>query len=313
MSSIRVGTRGSKLALWQADDIARQLQDEYTDIQVETVIIHTRGDKILDVALSKIGDKGIFTKEIEKELIEKRIDLAVHSLKDLPTVLDSRVCIGAVTRREYPGDVLVSHKAYTLDELPVGARIGTSSLRRVAQLKHYRPDLQCVDLRGNVGTRIRKMKEQDLDGIVLAYAGVKRLGYESFISENIPYDIMLPAVGQGAIAIEIRSDDPITLDYLASIHDPTTEMETTAERAFLKELEGGCQIPVACLATRTGEEISIQGLVASLDGTQVYRDSLSCPATVEDAEQAGQKLARHLNYMGAEAILREIRTLGEDR
>lgn len=313
MSSIRVGTRGSKLALWQADNIARQLQDEYNDIQVETVIIQTQGDKILDVALSKIGDKGIFTKEIEKELIEKRIDLAVHSLKDLPTVLDPRVCIGAVTRREDPGDVLLSHQAYTLAELPTGARIGTSSLRRVAQLKHYRPDLQCVDLRGNIGTRIKKMKEQDLDGIILAYAGVKRLGFESLISEKIPYDIMLPAVGQGAIAIEIRSDDPLTKDYLARVHDHTTEIEIAAERAFLKELEGGCQIPVACLATRAGEEVSIQGLVSSLDGSQVLRDSLSCPATVEDAEQAGQQLARHLNNMGAEEILQEIRKLGENR
>lgn len=313
MRTIRLGTRGSKLALWQAHEVARQLQEACPGIQIEMKIIHTQGDKILDVALSKIGDKGLFTKEIEKELIEGRIDLAVHSFKDMPTLLDHRLCIGAVTRREDPSDVLLSHRAYTLDSLPAGAKIGTSSLRRVAQLKHYRPDLEFVELRGNVETRINKMKSQGLDGIILAYAGVMRLGFEAEITEKISPEIMLPAVGQGAIAIETRCNEPIIEDCLSRIHDSSAAIETAAERSFLKELEGGCQVPIACLARAEGTELFIQGLVSSLDGKQFFKKEYSCSGSLEEAQKAGQELARQLIYMGAGDVLEEIRKLGEKR
>jgi len=274
-------------------------------MEVETIIIKTKGDKILDVALSKIGDKGLFTREIENELLAGNIDLAVHSLKDLPSILASGLILGGILKRENPQDVLISHKGYTISSLPQGARVGTSSLRRIAQLKALRPDLNMVDLRGNVETRIRKMADEDLDGIVLAYAGVKRLGFGKEISEMITPDMVLPAVGQGAVAVEIRANDFNTAEIVSAVNDSDSFKEALAERAFLATLEGGCQVPIACLARVNGQEINIEGLVISLDGQKVIRGKQAGDAN--KAGQLGKKLALTLLGKGAGTILDEIR------
>lgn len=326
MRALRLGTRGSKLALWQAEHVARELSARVPGLEIEIVTIKTKGDKILDVPLAKIGDKGLFTREIENELLANRIDLAVHSLKDLPSVLGKGLALGAVLKREIPQDVLISREGYTLQTLPAGAVIGTSSLRRIAQLKVLRPDLELVNMRGNVETRIRKMNEEQLDGIILAFAGVKRLGFEDCISQIIPVDQILPAVGQGAVAVEIREHDDPTRRLLELINDPECRLEISAERAFLAELEGGCQVPVACLARVIDGKVMIEGLVASLDGSQVYRGSSALDLTSPDermqpctawqgaadqAAEAGQRLAGRLLEAGAGQILQEIKQLGE--
>ncbi len=326
MQVLRLGTRGSKLAIWQAEHVARELSARIPGIKIEIITIKTKGDKILDVPLAKIGDKGLFTREIENELLAGNIDLAVHSLKDLPSVMADGLCLGAVLKRESPQDVLLSSKGYNLQTLPPGAVIGTSSLRRIAQLKALRPDLVLVDMRGNVETRIRKMDEAGLDGIILAYAGVKRLGFEEHISEIITMDQILPAVGQGAIAVEIRQDDEKTLQLIKTINDTDACLETTAERAFLAVLEGGCQVPVACLTRVVEQRLVIEGLVSSLDGSQVYKGNAECDLTSKDrrmsqcqeepgamsqAEEIGRKLAQQLLEAGAGKILQEIRALGD--
>ena len=308
MKSLRLGTRGSKLALWQSEHVAVKLRQSHPDLKVELNIIKTTGDKILDVALSKIGDKGLFTKEIEKELLEGRIDLAVHSMKDLPTQLEKGLVIGAVLERENPADVLISDRNYTFASLPPGARIGTSSLRRIAQLKKLRPDLVFVEMRGNVETRIRKMRDENLDGIVLAYAGVKRLGMEGAISEILSCEVILPAVGQGVIAIETRSDDSEILSLLEAINDKNAYLSCKAERAFLQGLEGGCQVPIASLATVNNDKILLQGLIAALDGSEVIK---SCnEGSCREAELVGQQLAITLLDRGAGRILNDIRRAG---
>lgn len=308
MKKLRLGTRGSKLALWQAEHVADLIKAK-ANIEVEIVIIKTKGDKILDVALSKIGDKGLFTKELEDQLLSGGIDMAVHSLKDLPTLITPRLIIGAVLAREKPQDVLIAKDKMTLAMLPLGAKIGTSSLRRAAQIKALRPDIITQDIRGNVETRIKKMQEQGLDGIILAYAGVKRLGLEAYISDIIANDIILPAVGQGAIAVEARSDDSNTLAILNHINHDFTATATTAERAFLRELEGGCQVPIAALARVEGQQLFIEGLVASLDGEKVYKATLQ--GELEEAEELGVLLAKELIARGALTILKDIRELGE--
>ena len=340
MRKLRLGTRGSKLALWQADYVSQELHRVVPDIEIETIIIKTKGDKILDVALSKIGDKGLFTREIENELLVGNIDLAVHSLKDLPSILASGLILGGVLSRENPQDVLISHKGFTLSSLPPNARVGTSSLRRIAQLKALRPDLNMVDLRGNVETRIRKMEAEGLDGIILAYAGVKRLGFGGAISEIIATDLVLPAVGQGAVAVEIRAEDFATGEMVAFINDQDTLVEVLAERAFLATitvpsaahqqpynvskantgstrrvkspqgatLEGGCQVPIASLARVKDQEIHLEGLVASLDGQRVIKGEQAGDA--KNAEQLGRSLALDLLDQGAGVILDEIRRLG---
>lgn len=309
MQALRLGTRGSRLALWQADYVARELSRRVPDLPVEIIVIKTKGDKILDVPLAKIGDKGLFTREIENELLDGNIDIAVHSMKDLPSVMGEGLCLGAVLPRENPQDVLISSKENTLQTLPPGALIGTSSLRRIAQLKALRPDIEVVNMRGNVETRIRKMEEQGLDGIILAYAGVKRLGFEHFIKEIIAVDKIMPAVGQGAIAIEIRADDLRTSQLIREINDENCCLETTAERAFLAELEGGCQVPVACLARVEDKQLRIAGLVASLDGSQVHSASMVCEFT--EIVAAGRQLAGQLLEAGAARILEEIKLLGD--
>ena len=309
MQVLRLGTRGSRLALWQAEYVARALSSQLTGVQIEIVTIKTKGDKILDVPLSKIGDKGLFTREIENELLAGKIDLAVHSMKDLPSLMGEGLCLGAVLARENPQDVLISAHDYCLKTLPPGAVIGTSSLRRIAQLKSLRPDLKLVDMRGNVETRIRKMEEQGLDGIILAYAGVKRLGFEHCISEIIAVEEILPAVGQGAIAIELRAGDLKTARLIETINDLPTWLETTAERAFLARLEGGCQVPIACLAKTVAQHLMIHGLIASLDGSKVYQASIECDFS--DIESSGQQLAEQLLDMGAGQILTAIKLLGD--
>ncbi|MEA1961053.1 MAG: hydroxymethylbilane synthase [Bacillota bacterium] len=311
MKVLKLGTRGSKLALWQAEYVKQQLILAVDNIEVEIKVIRTKGDKILDVALSKIGDRGLFTKEIENELLAGNIDLAVHSMKDMPSVLAEGLCVGAVLEREDAADVLLSHKGYTLDELPEKAIVGTSSLRRIAQLKAFRPDLQMVDIRGNVETRLRKMIEQDMDGIVLAYAGVRRLGFEKEITQKLPFELILPAVGQGAIAIENRKNDQGVQDIVSKINNENAWFSTKAERSFLAELEGGCQVPIACNASLIGGKITIHGLVASLNGLQVIKGS--CSGSKSEAKELGKELAQSLLQDGAGEILEEINNMGEMR
>ncbi len=326
MLALRLGTRGSKLAIWQAEHVARELSARVPGLEIEIITIKTKGDKILDVPLAKIGDKGLFTREIENELLAENIDLAVHSLKDLPSILGEGLCLGAVLKREVPQDVLISTKGYTLQSLPPAAVIGTSSLRRIAQIKALRPDVVLVNMRGNVETRIRKMEEEQLDGIILAYAGVKRLGFERYISQVIPVNQILPAVGQGAIGVEIRSNDEPTRQIIKQINDDNSWLETTAERAFLAELEGGCQVPVACLARVVEQQLTMEGLVASLDGSHVHKGSAECDltsnanwcredhgwqGTTSRVAATGQQLAGSLLDAGAGKILQEIKLLGD--
>lgn len=308
MKKLRLGTRGSTLALWQANRVA-ELIKELAGVEVEIVIIKTKGDKILDVALSKIGDKGLFTKEIENQLLMGEIDIAVHSMKDLPSEITPGLIIGAVLEREIPQDVLITRDNLTLDKLPQGAVIGTSSLRRIAQIKALRPDIKTVDLRGNVDTRIRKMQELELDGIILAYAGVKRLGLDNYITEIVDSEKILPAVGQGAIAVEVRENDNETMEIISCINHVPTALATTAERAFLRTLEGGCQVPIAALARIENDQLCLQGLIASLDGDKVYKSSLKGDA--KEAQNLGISLARKLIDQGAFSILEDIKKLGD--
>lgn len=309
LKKVKVGTRGSRLALWQATHVVNRLRDRFQDIQFEIDVIKTKGDKILDVALSKIGDKGLFTKEIEVALLEGRVDMAVHSMKDLPSWIPEGIIIGAILKRENPQDVLLSHRGYTLGSLPPHARIGTSSLRRVAQLRSIRPDVQVVNLRGNVETRIKKMESDNLDGIILAYAGVERMGFLGKVTDFLSPNEFLPAVGQGAIGVEIRQDDPDIARLVGVVHHHLTGAEVTAERAFLRCLEGGCQVPIACLARAGGQSLVVDGLVASLDGKNILRNRVE--GATGEAEELGKQLAAAVLNMGAESVLREIKCLGE--
>ncbi|OAT85517.1 hydroxymethylbilane synthase [Desulfotomaculum copahuensis] len=302
---IVIGTRESRLALWQARWVAEQLQSRHPGVNFRLQGMKTHGDNILDVALAKIGDKGLFTKELELALLKGKIDLAVHSMKDLPTELPPGLSIGAICRREYPGDVLISRRGLKLAELPSGARVGTSSLRRTAQLLRFRPDLQISTMRGNLTTRLRKLTEQNLDALVLAYAGVHRLGLAEQITQRIPFDICLPAVGQGAIGVEIRSGDERIQSLIDSLNDRETQAAVTAERALMKELEGGCQVPVGALGRVDGEMITLEGIVASLDGRRAVRDAVTGP--VAEASALGRTLARRMLAAGAAEILNAAR------
>lgn len=302
---IVVGTRESKLALWQTNWVVENLKEANPAYDFRIVGIRTRGDNILDVALAKIGDKGLFTKELEIAMLRGDIDLAVHSMKDLPTELPEGLIIGAVCRREYPGDVLIAKEGKSLEELPPGALIGTSSLRRCAQLLNYRSDFKMVNLRGNINTRLRKLTEEGLDAIVLAYAGVKRMGWDNRITQMLPFDICLPAVGQGSIGVEVRKDDKEVMKVVSRIDHTESRISIAAERALLKKLEGGCQIPIGALGIVDGKKLTLQGMVASLDGKRVVRSSLD--GSPGEAEKLGQRLAVKLLEMGAGDILREIR------
>lgn len=291
--------------MWQACWVVERLKESSPEYSFRIVGIRTRGDNILDVALAKIGDKGLFTKELEYAMLRGEIDMAVHSMKDLPTELPEGLSIGAICRREHPGDVLISREGVNLPELPAGAVIATSSLRRCAQLLHYRSDLKMIDLRGNVHTRLRKLDEEKFDATVLAYAGVHRLGLDHRITQLIPYEICLPAVGQGSVGIEIRTDDEEVRALVNKIDHQESHQAISAERAFLKRLEGGCQIPIGALGTVNNGYLRLEGVVASLDGKQLVRSYLEGYAG--EAAGIGAELAERLVQLGAGEILCKMR------
>jgi hydroxymethylbilane synthase len=303
MNRVVIGTRGSDLALWQAEYVRRSLKPEFPEIEFEIRIIHTKGDEVLDVSLSKIGDKGLFTRQIEDELLAGTIDLAVHSLKDLQTEQPAGLTIGAVCKRERPNDVIISRDGKKLADLPQGARVATGSLRRRSQLLAYRPDLEISDIRGNLNTRFRKFDESDLDAMVLAYAGVERLGMSERISEIVPADILVPAVGQGSVAVEIRENDADVAAIVAKLDDAETRACVTAERALLKRLEGGCQVPIGAHATFEDEVLTLDAVVGSLDGKRVFRETRSGSDPIE----LGLYVAQALLDQGADAVLSESR------
>jgi hydroxymethylbilane synthase len=305
--TIRIGSRKSQLALVQTYWVQEQLQKSFPERQFEVETMSTQGDKILDVALAKIGDKGLFTKELEVGMLEESIDLAVHSLKDLPTKLPDGLVLGCVTERVNPADALVvntKHQDKQLDSLPEGAIIGTSSLRRLAQLRHYYPHLTFKDVRGNVNTRLAKLDAGEYDGIILAVAGLQRLGMGDRIHQIIPSDISLHAVGQGALGIECRANDAEVLEILKVLEDIPSRDRCLAERAFLRELEGGCQVPIGVNTQIENDILTLTGLVASLDGQKLLKDSISGPA--QQAEQLGEDLAQKLRKEGAGEILAAI-------
>ena len=301
---IVIGTRSSKLALWQADFVADCLRKEYPGLEVEMKLMTTKGDKILDAPLAKIGGKGLFTKELEQEMLEGGIDLAVHSLKDMPTEVPEGLVIAAITKRADPGDAVVSLKYGHFADLPQGAKVGTSSLRRKAQLLHARPDLNIQDLRGNVNTRLRKLEEENFDAIVLAVAGLTRLGFKDRIAEVMPREIMLPAVGQGALAIEARGDDAEILEMLAFLNDEDMVACAKGERAFLAKVEGGCQVPVGVYGSVEQDELQLEAVIASLDGARLYRDRLT--GNKSEAEELGGELAEKLLAAGGLEIMQEL-------
>lgn len=305
-----VGTRSSQLALWQADFVIAELKKRYPDMIIEKRLMTTKGDKILNAPLAKIGGKGLFTKELEEAMLSGEIDLAVHSLKDMPVIVPEGLIITAITSRADAGDALVSTRYKSFAELPEGAKIGTSSLRRRAQLLHARPDLQIADLRGNVNTRLRKLEEENFDGIILACAGLKRLGFGDRICEVIPKSLCLPAVGQGALAIEARIDDVETRELLAFLDDTMTRRCTEAERGFLAAVQGGCQVPVgvyAVPAEGAEDSLHIKAVIASLDGRELYSDSVEAVALDAAAAQAvGEQLAEKLLNMGGREILHSL-------
>jgi len=300
-TKIIIGTRGSKLALWQANWVKSKLVKSFPGLSAEIVIIKTKGDKILDVPLAKVGGKGLFVKEIEEALIANRIDMAVHSMKDMPAELLEGLSIGAIPERENPVDVLISRNNFLLSQLPEKAKVGTSSLRRMAQLKNIRPDLVILPLRGNLDTRIRKLHSGELDAIILAAAGVKRLGLENLITEYLDENIMLPAVGQGALCIEIRKDDYNIMKFADSLDHSVTRAVVMGERAFLKRLEGGCQIPIAGHGKAENKMFTISGLVADLEGKTMIKETLSGP--LSSSESIGTAIADKLLSRGAKKIL----------
>lgn len=303
-AELKIGTRQSLLALWQSNFIAGELRKEYPKCEVTLKKIVTKGDRILDVPLAQIGGKGLFTKEIEEELLDGTVDLAVHSLKDMPTVLPEGLCLTVITSRANVGDAFVSNKYNNFAELPQGAVLGTSSLRRRAQLLAARPDLKIVDLRGNVDTRLRKLDEGNMDAIILAAAGLQRLGHGDRIKEIIPTSVCLPAVGQGALAIECRTDNTEVREMLAFLNDTATKQATDAERAFLGLVEGGCQVPIGVHAEVQNNEIKIEAIIASLDGSTVLRNTISGDA--EKAVELGQKLGNQMLAEGGQDILAAI-------
>ncbi len=303
-----IGTRGSELALWQSNWVKRELKREFPQREFRLEIIRTKGDKILDTPLSNIGGKGLFTKEIDLALYERQVDLTVHSLKDLPTEIPEGLSIGAITKRGDVRDVFIGHPKKnheSLSSLPQGAVVATGSLRRKCQLLHFRSDLNIENLRGNVPTRIRKLDSSDWNGIVVAKAGLDRLGRSDRIVEILSTEIILPAVGQGALGVEVRSDDDETLECVSSVNDPDTEIATRAERALLRHLQGGCQVPIGAFGKILNEELRLEAMIGSLDGKHVVRGTMQ--GRREDAESLAVKLADVLLHSGGEKILKEIR------
>ena len=302
---IIIGSRGSELALWQANFVKKELEKKNKNISVEIKIIKTKGDKILDVALSKIGDKSLFTKELENELLAKRIDLAVHSLKDVQTQLPKGLKLAAITKRHAVEDVLIARKkGMTLNKLPEDAVVGTGSLRRKCQILHLRPDIKTEELRGNVQSRLKKFNESEWDAIILARAGIERMKLQKHISSYIKKEEMLPAVGQGALGIEIHKDNKFVDKVLQSIHHENTNISVLAERALLRTLEGGCQVPIGAFAEVTKSGLYLDAMVGSLDGTITFRKKMR--GSKKDPEKLGKQLARDLMKAGAKEILNEI-------
>jgi hydroxymethylbilane synthase len=307
-TTVVLGSRGSELALWQSNWLKSELQRHFPKLTVEIFVVKTKGDKILDSSLSQIGGKGIFTREIDEALLEGRIDLSGHSLKDLPTETPRGLKVGAIMEREDVHDAFISHpkKSYkSLDELPQGARIATGSLRRKCQLLHYRPDLEIVDIRGNVPTRLQKLDTSSWDGMILAKAGLARLNMTDRISETITTDILLPAVGQGAIAVEVRTGDQHMMSLVASLNHEPTQIATLAERTLLECLEGGCQVPIGAYAQVHHGVFKMEALLGSLDGKKVIRSTIH--GDPSQANALAKMLARTLLHSGGNRILKDIR------
>jgi len=302
---IRVGTRESLLAMWQTNWVIEQIKEAQPGIKVEVIKIKTKGDKILYTTLSKIGDKGLFTKELELAMLRDEIDIAVHSMKDMPTKLPEGLAIGSICKREHPGDVLISKTGKSLKELEKGAHLGTSSLRRRAQLMRYRSDLNIASIRGNLNTRIEKLKSDDYDAIIVAAAGVIRLGYKDHITEYIPPQICLPAVGQGAVGIEVRENDKKIIDIVRKIEHRDTTLAVLAERALLKSLEGGCQVPIGAFGVAVQDMLRLEAAVLSIDGKDIARANYT--GSSKDPEETGVRLAEELLDKGAGEILSEIK------
>jgi hydroxymethylbilane synthase len=301
---IRIGTRASALALWQAEWVKAELEKKYPDMTVELAKIKTTGDKILDVPLAMVGGKGLFVKEIEEAMLANEIDIAVHSMKDVPTFFPDGLHLSCITKREDARDALLSRNNVKFKDLPQGANIGTSSLRRQAQLMNLRPDFVIHQLRGNVGTRLEKLKEGKFDAIILAAAGVKRLGLAENVSEYLSPEISLPAIGQGALGIECRVEDRELNDLIAFFNHADSRICVTGERALLRRLEGGCQVPIACYGQVKKDTLELIGLVGSVDGKRIVKDSIEGEPSA--AEKLGVTLAEKLLSQGADVILREV-------
>lgn len=304
-ASIKIGTRGSKLALWQANWVKSALNEKFPQHTIEVVTIRTQGDKVLNIPLAQVGGKGLFVKEIEQNLLNRRVDIAVHSMKDMPADIPQGLHIGAIPQRETPTDVLISKNGLRFLELKPGSVIGTSSLRRAAQLRHARADIVIRALRGNLDTRLRKLESENLDAIVVAAAGVKRLNLENRITEYLNEDLMLPAVGQGALCIEIRENDPQIEEMTTALDHFQTRAIVKGERAFLNRLQGGCQVPLAGYGKIEKNRYLLTGLIADIDGSKLIKDTLS--GSVESSENVGIQLAEQLLEKGADKILEKLK------
>lgn len=300
---LRIGTRASQLALWQANWVKSELEKRYPGMEVTLTKIKTIGDKILDVPLAQVGGKGLFVKEIEEAMLRGEIDIAVHSMKDVPTEFPQGLGLHCITEREDPRDAVISRNV-KFSQLPQGARIGTSALRRQAQLLKVRPDLQMVIIRGNVETRIRKLEDDNLDAVILAAAGLKRLGFTEKVAEYLDTDLSIPAIGQGALGIECRLDDAVITETIDFFNHPDTSYAVRAERALLKRCEGGCQVPIAAHGTVTGGTLRLVGFIAAVDGQRSVRGEVSGP--VAECEKLGIQLADQLLGEGGKAILEEV-------
>ncbi len=301
---VKIGTRASQLALWQAEWVASEIKKRFVGAEVELVKIKTTGDKITDVPLAQVGGKGLFVKEIEEALLSGEVDMAVHSMKDVPTYFPEGLELRSITAREDARDALLSRDNIKLLDLPEGAKIGTSSLRRQSQLLCLRPDLEILPLRGNLDTRIRKLEEGEYDAIILATAGINRLGWTGKIIEHISPALMLPAIGQGALGLEIRIGDERLIDIVGGFNDKNTSYAVCGERALLKRLEGGCQVPIAAYGTVFKNTVSLTGLIASTDGKSVIKDIIE--GNVSRTEELGIMLAENLLKAGGAEILKEL-------
>ena len=305
-NKIIIGTRGSQLALWQANFIKSEIERHFEKITVDLQIIKTTGDRITDRPLAMVGGKGLFVKEIENALLNHEIDLAVHSMKDMPGELPDGLIIGAVPQRENPYDVLISKDNIRLADYPTGARVGTSSLRRASQIKHIRPDVTISSIRGNLDTRIKKLKSGDYDAIVLAAAGLRRLGQEEEITEYLDEQSMIPAVGQGALCIECRENDPDIAGIMDALNHFETRICVNGERAFLKQIEGSCHIPVACFGKIKNNQVILTAVVASEDGNDIIREQVV--SEYDDIENQGRVLADKVLESGGRKILEQLNT-----